>query len=109
MKVRIDELGWWIKDSKNRKIKVPRNGKWEFNGNVDNPTFKPSINETWGGCLAGDGETFVQFQRNHFIITDGKIFYCEDSTHEDAGQTLDLLPLTPAEEAFELAKKQYKE
>jgi hypothetical protein len=53
---------------------------WTFNGSLDKPTFTPSV-------ALGQPVTC------HFIITDGRIFYCPDCKHELAGQTLDLRPI----------------
>lgn len=48
---------------------------WSFNRNLDKPTFNPSIN------LVG---------RCHYFLHDGRIAFCSDSTHQLAGQTVDL-------------------
>jgi hypothetical protein len=48
---------------------------WKFNGNVDSPTFTPSINHP-GYC--------------HYFIRNGNIEYCSDSTHQFSGQTIPL-------------------
>ena len=64
--------------------------RWNFNGNLECPTFSPSVRE-----LAGTpGE---QVTRCHFTVTNGKITYHDDNHHEFKGQTLDLLPFTEAE------------
>jgi hypothetical protein len=55
---------------------------WKFNGSNDQPTFTPSVNISWGHTA----KTFIC----HFIITNGKIEYCADSTHALSGQTIDL-------------------
>lgn len=67
-----------------------RNGAiWTFNGDMsDKPTFSPSINLRWGSAIPG--ETCVAGGVCHYFITDGKIIYCSDSTHELRGQTVDL-------------------
>ena len=56
--------------------------RWEFNGNLDSPTFTPSllINSTWK-----DRPTVC-----HIYITDGKIQYLGDCTHDLKGQTIDM-------------------
>lgn len=51
------------------------NAVWRWDGNVESPTFTPSINII-GHC--------------HYFITAGKISFCADSTHELAGKTVDL-------------------
>lgn len=52
---------------------------WAFNGDVNKPTFHPSINIV-GQC--------------HYFIRDGNIEYCTDSKHHLAGLTVSL-PLMP--------------
>ena len=72
--------------------------RWTFNGDLDKPTFSPSYlskhkhpkgysNENpapkgWAG-------EYVQ-EVCHSFLTDGKIQYLSDCTHEYVGQTLDL-------------------
>lgn len=48
-----------------------------FNGNVDAPTFTPSVFKNWEPVC-------------HSFITDGKISYCGDSWHELKNQTVEL-------------------
>lgn len=49
--------------------------KWSFDGNVESPTFSPSINII-GRC--------------HYFIRAGLIEFCSDSKHALAGQTVAL-------------------
>jgi hypothetical protein len=49
--------------------------QWTWDGNVDIPTFSPSINIV-GRC--------------HYFIVAGQIQFCKDSRHKLAGQTVDL-------------------
>lgn len=58
--------------------------RWTFNGDVDKPTFKPSYlsRSTWGP----NKEKRVC----HSFVTDGKIKYLGDCTHQYKGQTIDL-------------------
>lgn len=56
---------------------------WSWNGDVDKPTIKPSI-LTRGG---NEDHPIVC----HSFVNDGKIQFLSDSTHELAGQTVDLL------------------
>lgn len=58
--------------------------KWGFNGNYDKPTFTPSILVRYP--LREDKHQVVC----HSFVTDGRIQYLSDCTHEYAGQTLDL-------------------
>ena len=55
---------------------------WEFNGDMERPSFTPSLlnrSPAIGRC--------------HLFVTDGKIHYCGDCTHELAGKTVDMPPL----------------
>ena len=77
---------------------------WQFDGNVDKPTFVPSFRHTGVITVNDDkGEWTGEWQRDasgntipyvcHYVITDGKINYCPDTTHELRGKNLPLAPL----------------
>jgi len=68
------------------QIKGPRKGtgNWTWNGDVEKPTLKPSVLHDFR-----PNDSLV----NHIWITDGKVIFLKDSTHELAGETLDLLDL----------------
>lgn len=58
--------------------------RWGWNGNADSPTFSPSIlvRYPWGP---------EQVEKVcHSFVTDGRIQFLSDCTHELAGQTVDL-------------------
>jgi len=66
---------------------------WGFNGNFEKPSFSPSMLIRWGNKVPGyennphfNGEGGIC----HYFLTDGRISYCGDSTHELSGQTVDL-------------------
>lgn len=61
------------------------NERWTFNGDLEKPTVSPSILVTYDGA---DKKT-----RCHSFIRDGRIEFLGDSTHELAGQTVDLPPI----------------
>lgn len=63
------------------------NDEWDFNEDFENPTFKPSVLGT-GKRPNGDEEW--EKWRCHSYITDGKIRFLNDCTHELAGQTVEL-------------------
>ncbi|CAD5236032.1 hypothetical protein PP187_gp043 [Klebsiella phage vB_KvM-Eowyn] len=68
--------------------------QWLFNGDVDKPTFQPSVLVTWTEPSDNPDE-FDNPAKDinkvcHSFITDGKIQYLGDCTHRFAGQTLDL-------------------
>lgn len=57
---------------------------WGFNGNLDHPTFTPSVLSTsnWG--------PEQREVRCHSFVTGGRIEFLADCTHALAGQTVDL-------------------
>jgi hypothetical protein len=55
---------------------------WSWNGDTEKPTLKPSILTKCGH----DGKITC-----HSWVNDGKAIFQPDSTHELAGQTVDLL------------------
>lgn len=60
---------------------------WSFDGNVDAPTFSPSMKVSWG--------KYVDLKHDeggicHYFLTAGVINYCGDSTHEMAGKSVPL-------------------
>jgi hypothetical protein len=57
--------------------------RWSFNGDVERPTFTPSL------LINGHGEG----KRCHSFVTDGRIRYLGDCDHELAGQTVELPPV----------------
>jgi len=63
-------------------------GNWSWNGDTEFPTLKPSI-LTRGGYFDENNE-----QQNgvcHCWVTDGKVQFLSDTTHEFANQTINLL------------------
>lgn len=63
---------------------------WSWNGSLERPTFQPSVLVTYNGADAGrDGAPPAVC---HSFVTDGRIQYLGDCTHELAGQTADLPP-----------------
>jgi hypothetical protein len=59
--------------------------RWQFNGNLEKPTFSPSL-------LINIEFTDPNKPKHicHSFIVDGKWQYCSDSTHELAGQTVEM-------------------
>lgn len=56
---------------------------WTWNGDLERPTFRPSI---LSRTADASGEI-----RCHSYVTDGRIEFLGDCSHELAGQTVDLL------------------
>jgi len=61
---------------------------WEFDGNLDRPTLKPSLKLTqeWRKLIC------------HSFVTNGRIQYLGDCTHAMAGQTVDLPEIASREQ-----------
>lgn len=60
--------------------------KWEFNGDMDRPSFTPSLLNRWGNRVPGYEHTDHGGGQCHLYVTDGKINYCGDCTHEMNGK-----------------------
>jgi hypothetical protein len=78
----------WKKDLTKASLDGP---VWSFNGNVDRPTFSPSLvvhEAKWD-----DGT--IAHHRCHSFIRDGQIQYLSDCGHSMAGRTLDLPEINP--------------
>lgn len=63
---------------------------WQFNGNMDSPTFSPSLLNTMMVKNEKTDAYDVEKERCHLFVRDGKIVYCSDCKHELAGQTIEL-------------------
>ncbi len=75
--------GWMIKCPACDDIHVLKG--WTFNGSMDRPTFTPSLLVRY---FLADGTTVRSVCHSH--ITDGRIAFLADCTHDLAGQTVDL-------------------
>ena len=66
------------------QTKAPQtNGaEWEFNGNHNKPSFQPSLKVTTG---FEEGDHIC-----HLHLTDGKLIFCGDCSHDMSGKTVDL-------------------
>ncbi len=63
--------------------------KWTFNGDLNKPTFMPSLLVKWTKMIDVEKNTFKHIICHSYII-DGKMQYLGDSNHELSGQTIDL-------------------
>ena len=71
--------------------------RWSWNGNVNKPTFTPSVLVNYDHWVppAGPGlpkpesQTLVR-EICHSFVTDGRIQFLGDCTHALAGQTVDI-------------------
>ncbi len=66
--------------------------QWSFNGNVEAPTFTPSLAVWW---TEPSGE-----KRCHSIIIDGRIQFQADCTHALANQTVPIPPFPFTDEEW---------
>jgi hypothetical protein len=66
------------------------NTGWQFNGNLERPSFTPSLLNSIKVQNEVSGVYDVEKNRCHLFVTDGKIIYCGDCTHELKGQTIEL-------------------
>lgn len=69
--------------------------KWAFNGNMDKPTFTPSLLVRTGKYVPGHADFDDEGIESlnvicHSFITDGRIQFLGDCTHELKNQTVDL-------------------
>lgn len=72
------------------QFSVPR---WKFDGDVDKPTFEPSLRmfttddeDDLGNKLPKPRELTIC----HLVLTKGNIFFCADSDHDLKGKTVPL-------------------
>lgn len=86
------------------------NSTWQFDGNLEAPTFAPSVLVTSGHYLADwkgpncwctynakhpEKPTVFKRERCHTFINGGMVQFLPDCTHALAGQTLQLPDLPP--------------
>jgi hypothetical protein len=66
--------------------------RWTWNGDLVKPTFTPSVLVTYPANPNAD-EDFKEWRNQricHSFVTDGKIQFLSDCTHQLAGKTVDL-------------------
>ena len=61
----------------------PEGPHWDWDGNMDAPTFSPSILQHESGSMP----------RCHSYVQQGRWVFLGDCTHELASQTVDMVPL----------------
>lgn len=69
---------------------LPYTMTWEFDGNLEQPTFRPSFKNTWP---SPKGDRVC-----HYNLVAGQLQFCDDSTHALSGQTVPLPALPPDDE-----------
>lgn len=71
-------------------VRTEGRGAWGFNGNVDAPTFTPSVLTTYRANPDADPVRFPEWlkeRRCHTFITNGMVQFLGDCTHALAGKT----------------------
>lgn len=82
-----DRIIYWCQGCKHHHgipiglVKEPK--AWLWNGSIESPTLSPSI-------LNNPGKEVAYMELCHHHITDGKIVFSSDCSHEFAGQTLEV-------------------
>ncbi len=79
---------------------------WTFDGNLESPTFSPSVKITGKQTVIVDGEWTGEWVYGadgkpldyccHYILTAGQLNFCADCTHSLVNQVVPL-PLLPIE------------
>ena len=66
--------------------------KWSFNGDIDKPTFSPSVKIQIPVDKEDEKNDILYHfvERCHYFIKEGNIEYCNDCTHDLKGQTIPL-------------------
>lgn len=82
----------------------PLPDSWQFNGNLESPSFHPSFRQEGVQRVFSDGEWTGEWKRDaagdtipfvcHYVLTDGVLNFCPDCTHAMAGQSVPL-PVLP--------------
>jgi hypothetical protein len=86
------------------QVSIEHPDGWGFNGDLERPTITPSVlvhMTKWKGTVEEYGKwtrpTHPEVEPGgqavcHSFVTDGRIQFLGDSTHQLAGQTVDLPP-----------------
>lgn len=69
------------------RVKGTIGPQWSFNGDIDKPSFTPSM------LRYQFAENGVRSTKCHYFVTDGTIQYCADCPHAFAGRTVPLVPI----------------
>lgn len=101
-------VNFWCPGCKSINSVTTSPAGWGWNGNLEAPTFTPSIllksGHYAGGAAAERGHCYCNYEERtgkkpsfncavcHSFVTDGRIQFLDDCTHELAGQTVELPP-----------------
>ena len=98
-------ITYWCQGCKTtHSVIVDGPNAWGYNGNPESPTFTPSVLSTSGHFMTEfrNDRCWCDYNREHpeepvsgcyrchTFITEGKVQFLGDCSHELAGQTLDL-------------------
>jgi hypothetical protein len=82
----------------------PLPDSWQFNGDLENPTFQPSFKHEGFKTVNEDGVWTGEWERDlndnlipficHYVLTSGILNFCGDCTHSLAGKSVPL-PILP--------------
>lgn len=80
--------------------------QWTFDGNVDSPTFKPSVNVRTNMPDMQHYQPHAYSSVCHYNLVAGQVSFCPDSTHQLAGQIVPLpeLPIDMTDHYLRTAK-----
>ncbi len=67
----------------------PNSARWSFDGELDRPTFSPSVHIAWEGLDPPITGPLVK-RVCHYFLTAGRLQFLGDCTHALKGQTVDL-------------------
>lgn len=66
---------------------------WEFDGDMEKPTFKPSIISRWDKWVGPQDSGHFEEQVCHFFLRKGVFEFLSDCTHSKAGEKLPMIPI----------------
>jgi Family of unknown function (DUF6527) len=78
-----------------RPYRTENGASWEFSGDMESPTFQPSVSDRWEFNVETGKRPIVC----HFFVTGGQIQFLDDCTHSFAGQTVPMLERKATKEA----------
>lgn len=64
--------------------------KWTFNGDMERPTFGPSMHISYGGFTSPEGKQIPRKTSCHYYLSNGALQFLSDCEHALAGQTVPL-------------------
>jgi hypothetical protein len=73
---------------------------WEFNGDLEKPTIRPSILSKFTPSAEG-----IERKICHSFVTEGRIRFLNDCTHSLAGKTVSLVDVSEENYNMELVEK----